>query len=251
MHNNFNKLSFGIAVCLIAGVASAGAVIGATEPTQILNLVELTASYAEQAQQTVTQINQYETMLRNLTNSTPSSLLGQAAGSLWTDQNMTQTFKNLQTIVLAGQRMDYTLQNQDQMFKTLHPGYGSAFDFKNGYKNLSDNTLGSVQNALAAAGAQSQKFSTEQAMMQELQTRSQSADGQMKVLQAGNDIGIAMVGQMQQMRQLSIAQMTEQSHYMAAQQDLSNNSHQVMQDYLTGHQRTHVRTLEEIANGVQ
>lgn len=233
-----------------SGLSLAGAVVGATEPTQIMNNIQLAASYGEQAQQTVTQINQYQTMLRNLVNSTPSQLLGQAAGTLWNDQNMTQTFKNLQTIVVAGQRIDYTLQNQDQMFKNLHPGYGSAFD-KNAYKNWSDNTLGSVQNALAIAGAHAQNFSREQDMVKELQMRSQSADGQMKVLQAGNDIGVAMVGQMQQLRQLEIAQMNAQGQFMAGQQDRTNAGDQAWKDYNAGKYRTHVRTLKEIAAGVQ
>ncbi|TCK31783.1 P-type conjugative transfer protein TrbJ [Paraburkholderia sp. BL8N3] len=202
--------------------AHAGAVAGATEPTQILNNMQLTASYAQQAQQTVTQINQYETMLRNLMNSTPSELLGQAAGALWNDNNMTQTFKNLSTIVQGGQKIAYTLQNTDQLFHNLHPGYGSAFDFQNGYRNWSDNTLNSVQNALSLMSAHASNFANEQTMVKELQTRSQSAVGQMQVLQAGNDIGVAMIGQMQELRQLQAAQVQQQGAYIAAQQDRSN-----------------------------
>jgi len=67
------------AAVALCNTANAGAVIGATEPTQILNNVQLVASYAQQAQQTVTQVNQYETMLRNLENLNPNALLnGQA-----------------------------------------------------------------------------------------------------------------------------------------------------------------------------
>lgn len=202
--------------------AHAGAVAGATEPTQILNNIQLTASYAQLAQQTTTEINQYETMLRNLMTSTPSELLGQAAGALWNDNNMTQTFKNLSSIVQGGQKVAYTLQNTDQLFHNLHPGYGSAFDFQNGYRNWSDNTLNSVQNALSLMNAHASNFANEQSMVKELQTRSQSAVGQMQVLQAGNDIGVAMIGQMQELRQLQSAQIQQQGAYIAAQQDRAN-----------------------------
>jgi P-type conjugative transfer protein TrbJ len=208
----------GVLLASIAVDANAGAVAGATEPTQILNNIQLTASYAQQAQQTVTQINQYETMLRNLMNSTPSELLGQAAGVLWNDNNMTQTFKNLSTIVQSGQKIAYTLQNTDTLFHNLHPGYGSAFDFQNGYRNWSDNTLNSVQNALSLMQAHASNFASEQSMVKELQTRSQSAVGQMQVLQAGNEIGVAMIGQMQELRQLQAAQAQQQGAYIAAQQ---------------------------------
>jgi P-type conjugative transfer protein TrbJ len=101
------------------------------------------------------------------------------------------------------------------MFKRLHPGYGSEFSSKNEYQSWSDNTHSAVRNALAVSGAQSESFSSEQDVVRELQLRSQSADGQMKALQAGNDIGVAMVGQMQQLRQLQIAQMSAQNQFMS------------------------------------
>ncbi|APA90222.1 P-type conjugative transfer protein TrbJ (plasmid) [Paraburkholderia sprentiae WSM5005] len=215
----------GALLACVACNAHAGAVAGATEPTQILNNIQLTASYAQQAQQTVTQINQYETMLRNLMNSTPSELLGQAAGALWNDNNMTQTFKNLSTIVEGGQKIAYTLQNTDQLFHNLHPGYGSAFDFQNGYRNWSDNTLNSVQNALSLMNAHASNFANEQTMIKELQTRSQSAVGQLQVLQSGNEIGVAMIGQMQELRQLQAAQIQQQGAYIASQQSAADTKH--------------------------
>lgn len=195
--------------------ANAGAVVGATEFTQIANNIQLLLSYVEQAQQTVHQLNQYNTMLRNLATTTPSSLLNQQSRMLWNDQNMTQTFRDLRTLVVNGQKVSYSLQNQDQMFKRLHPGYGSEFSSKNEYQSWSDNTHSAVRNALAVSGAQSESFSSEQDVVRELQLRSQSADGQMKALQAGNDIGVAMVGQMQQLRQLQIAQMSAQNQFMS------------------------------------
>lgn len=213
--------------------ANAGGVIGATEPTQILNNTQLVASYAEQTQQTITQIKQYEAMLKNLMNMTPSALLGNAAEILWNDNNMTSAFKNLQTIIVAGQKINYTLQNSDKLFHNLHPGYGAAFDFQHAYKNWSDNTLNSIQNALSMMSAHTQNFTNEQSLVQELQTRSQTAQGQMQVLQAGNDIGTAMVGQMQKLRQLQIAQLQAQANFMAGQQDASDTKHSIVEKELS------------------
>ncbi|KAA0178826.1 P-type conjugative transfer protein TrbJ [Cupriavidus gilardii] len=223
------KSVLALVVTLSMGTAHAGAIAGATEPTQILNNLQLVASYAELAQQTVTEINQYQAMLQNLMNMTPSQLLGEAAAALWKDNNMTQTFKDLQTIVVAGQKVSYTLQNADQMFRNLHPGYGSAFDFRNGYKNWSNNTMNAVQNALKVMGAHSQNFASEQSVVKELSRRSQSAVGQLQALQAGNDIGVAMVGQLQQLRQLQMAQIQQQSAYIAAQQDRLDAGDSAMQ----------------------
>lgn len=201
-----------------ANTYAGGAIAGATEPTQILNNIQLMASYAEEASQTVTQIQQYQTMLQNLQRLTPSSLLNQAAQKLFVDQNMLQTFKSLQRVVVAGQQTSYTLANIDQRFKQMHQGYGAnGLDFSRSYRDWSGNTLNSVRNSLALISAHSENFDSEQEMVSELMERSQTANGQMQVMQAANQIGVAMVGQMQQLRQLQMAQGRAQADYMAQQ----------------------------------
>lgn len=217
------RLLVGAVLALFAvGKVNAGAVVGATEFTQILNNSQLFASYGEQVQQTLHQFNTYQKMLQNLKQSIPSALLDQQALQLWNNSNMTQTFRNLRTIVVNGQKVSYSLSNQDQTFKRLHPGYGSEFNSKDQYQDWSDDTHAAVANSMAVAGVQADSIDTEQEMVRELQSRAQSADGQLSMLKAGNDIGVAMVGQMQQLRQLQIAQMTAQGHYLknqTAQQD--------------------------------
>lgn len=221
-----------LVVAAVAAIAStsvqASAVIGATEPTQILNNLQLGAQYVESAQQTIHQFNQYQTMLLNLKQMTPSALLDQAAQKLWMDQNMTQAFRNLQKIVVGGQELSYSLANVDGRFKQMYPGYGSTANFSQSYKDWSGNTLNSVKNALALVSAHSENFSSEQGMMSELVMKSQSAGGQMQALQAGNQISVAMVGQMQQLRQLQMAQARAQADFIAgqvAEKDLRNTTY--------------------------
>jgi len=219
-----------IAALIVAALgvsdANAGNPVGSTEITQILNNLQLVSSYAEQAQQTVHQFNMYQSMLQNLKQSLPSALLDQQALQLWNNSNMTQTFRNLRTLVVNGQKLDYSLSTQDQMFKRLHPGYTSTFNSKDGYQDWSDDTHAAVQNAMAVAGVQSDGMQSEQDMVRELQARSQSADGQLSMLKAGNDIGVAIVGQIQQLRQLQIAQMTAQNHYLEAQTSMKDQDKQ-------------------------
>jgi P-type conjugative transfer protein TrbJ len=214
---NIKKLMLVAAIgTFIVQDAIAGAAVGATEFTQIANNAQLVAAYGEQAQQTVHQFNMYQAMLKNLQQSVPSALLDQQALNLWNNSNMTQAFQNLQSIVQNGQRVSYTMSTQDQTFKRLHPGYGTQFN-PSAYRDWSDDSHAAVQNALSVAGVQSNSIQSEQDMVRELQSRSQSATGQMAMLKAGNDIGVSMIGQMQQLRQLQIAQMTAQSHYMEGQ----------------------------------
>lgn len=245
MKTNFLLIGF-LSLALHGVAVAGGAVAGATEITQIANNVQLAASYAEQAQQTITQINQYRAMLQNLQQMTPSALLDQAAQQLFTDQKMYSTFKKLQTVVIDGQKVAYTAANLDQQFKNLHPGYGNGgTDFARQFKNLSDSTLGAVRNATALVTAHSENFASEQGMMQELASKSQSAQGQMQALQAGNQVGLAMVGQMQQMRQLQMAEMQQQGAFIAGQQTKEDTNDAALKQFFN-RGTTRVRTIEEI-----
>lgn len=219
------KRSLVAALSLLIGLASpaafAGAVIGSTEPTQLLNNLQLAASYTEQAQQTATQINQYRAMLQNLQQIVSSGSLDQAAQKLWNDQNMTAAFMNLQKVVIGGQQTAYTMQTVDSKFRQAYPGYSgtaNGTNFSQAIQNWSTNTLGAVQNSTSLLTAHSENFASEQGMMAELQRRSRSAQGQLEATQAGSDIGVAMVGQMQQLRQLQMAQMASQNAYIAGVQ---------------------------------
>lgn len=226
----------------------AGAIVGATEFTQIANMIQLLLSYVEQAQQTVTQINQYQAMLRNLQQMTPSSLLNQQAQLLWQDQNMTRTFGNLRQLVVNGQTLSYSLSNLDGNFRKANPGYknyGNGFSYSQAYANWSDTTLGAVKNAIALTSAHADNFATEDGMMRELQNKSQTASGQLESLQSGQQISMAMVGQMQKLRQLQMAQMDAQNAFMAGQQNQADAGDAALRQFLTPDTKR-VRTLAEI-----
>lgn len=234
-----------IAVMAAGGKANAsGAIAGATEPTQIMNNIQLVMSYVEQAQQTVTQMNQYQTMLTNLMRLTPSELLGQASRQLWQDQNMAQTFANLRNIVIDGQSMAYTMSNMNSRFKSLNPGYGNfgnGTDFFRAYQNWSDNTLGQVRNSIGMVTAHSENFASEEGMVQELANASNSAQGQLQAVQAGNAVGVQMIGQMQKLRQLQMAQMQAQNAYIAGQQSAADVETQGTERVYGGLSRTKVK----------
>lgn len=193
-----------------------GIIAGATEFTQIANNVELGLQYGEQVQQTMTQMNQYKTMLQNLQKMSSSGMLDSAAQQLWQDQNMNQAFMNLRSMYVNGQRLSYSSSNLDTQFRTAHPGFGSyaGMDYNAAYRNWSQGSLDAIKNAMQMLGVQSDKFNTEQGMIQELQARSSSASGQMEALKVGHDVGVQQVSQLQQLRQLQMAQMQAQNAYM-------------------------------------
>lgn len=222
-----------VAVSVVSPVALAGgAVAGATEITQIMNNAQLAAQYAEQAQQTVTQVKQYQAMLQNLKQMAPSGSLDQQAKRMWKDQNMTQVMKNLQKVVIDGQQQAYTSANAESNFQRLNKGYGKypfEHNYGTAYKDWSNNTLNSVQNSLATVTTQSENFASEEGMVQELQQRSSTAQGQLEATQAASDIGVAMVGQMQKLRQLQMAQMQAQNAYLQGKQGKADINDQAVE----------------------
>lgn len=209
------------AVPLASYAGGGGGFAGATEVTQIANNTELVMSYVEQAQQTVHQFNQYQAMLQNLRRLNPSALLGTAAQKLWQDQGMNDTFKDLYRISVNGQRIAYSLQSMDNQLRSVNPGYGqytANFDFQGAYRNWSETTRGASMAALQTSVAHAADLSTEADVMRELSDLSSSADGQLKAIQAGNQVGIVMVSQMQKLRQLQMAQINAQQTAALAEQ---------------------------------
>src|SRR5260364_46288 len=137
-------------------------------------------------------------MLRNLMRITPDTLLSDAAQQLWRDHDMSAAFKYLHTLIKSGRKLEMTARNTRRIFRDLHHGFGSAVEFKHAYQNRTNNTLNAIERALTVTVAQAQHFGNEAQLIQRLQTRSQTAQGQMQALQAGNEIGVALLGQMQQ-----------------------------------------------------
>ncbi len=216
----------------LSGPAHAGSIAGATEPTQILNMVQLIMAYSEQARQTVTQLNQYAAMLQNLRQMTPSNLLDTAAQQLFQDQNMAQVFRDLRTVYNNGQQAAYSLAQVNQQFANNHAGYGQVVNFAQAYKNWSDTTLGAAKNAIKLVTAHGEAFATEEGMMSELAMKSQTAQGQLQATQAGSAIGLQMVGQLQKLRQLQMAQIQSQNEFAAADQSRRDAGDAMMQEFL-------------------
>ncbi|MDO8263621.1 MAG: P-type conjugative transfer protein TrbJ [Gallionella sp.] len=252
-------MSPGIRILLLSTVvlsaaapsALAGSVAGnggATEITQLMNNTQLMASFGEQAQQTIHQFNQYQTMLRNLQKLNPSGLSQESVQKLWKDQSMNDTFRSLYGVVVGGQQQAYSLRTADQQFKIIHPGHGNysnGFDYQNAYKNWSDTSRQAVTGSLRMASVQADDLQTEGDMVQALADASSTADGQLQATQAGNQIGVAMVSQMQKLRQLQMAQMQAQNTTALADQGRKDGAEELLRRAYQG-TRTSVPTYQQI-----
>ena len=177
---------------------------GALEVTQIANNVELVLQYAKQVEQYATQLMQWRDQLTQAMN---------IPQQIWS--SIQQDIMGVVNVVKQGQALAFSLGNIGEVFKNKFKGYQPTTNFPAEYKQWSETLRDTIKGTLEAANLQSEQFATEEGVLQQLRTMSQSNQGRLQALQTGNQIAVEMVAQMQKLRALSLAQMQAQNAYMA------------------------------------
>lgn len=221
----------------VSGSAHAGAAAGgATEWTQLLNNAQLleqsgqgVKSLANQATQITNQmtqiqnqLDQYRTMLQNL-EKLPDNIWGQAQ----------QDLNQLRNLVQQGDGIAFSMGNLDDVLKERFPsfeefasGVEGGQNFSDHYQSWSQTNRDTIGGTLAQAGLTAKLFDSEQATMQQLQSQSESAVGQLQALQVGHSIASQQVEQMQKLRGLVAQQSAMMGAWYQSEQaakDLAQN----------------------------
>ena len=181
-----------------------GAIAGATEPTQIANNVELVMQYAKQIEQYATQLKQYQDQIQNTLN---------IPNQIWSA--IESDLKGIMSIVQQGEALAFSMQNIGQQFQIKFPGFKKTEDFIKDYKNWSQTLRDTIKGTLEAANLQSQQFASEEGVIRQLRSMSQSNQGRLQALQTGNQIAVEVAAQMQKLRALTMAQLQAQTAYIA------------------------------------
>jgi P-type conjugative transfer protein TrbJ len=172
---------------------------------QLLQLQQETAAVTNLAQQL-----QY--MVKNTT--------GGGAGVWQSNQNL---LANLGGLISEQQGLSYTFQGLAQQFQQLYPGYNvTSTPGAQSPQASVDTTLNTLNGALQSAQSQAQNFQGEQAALQTLEVKNQTAIGNLQAVQTGNEIALAQVQQIQMLRQLVMAMMNSQN--TAAANQLNNQT---------------------------
>jgi P-type conjugative transfer protein TrbJ len=215
-------LAIGLSLALTTPVQAGGGggIVGATEPTQILNNVELGIISAQEVQavaQRVTQIaNQIQQIQNMLTNTLP------IPNQVW--GQIQQEIAPLLQVVQQGQAIAYTMANVDQQFQVRFPDYNNwmnanfgAQNFMQSYRQWYTTQRDAISGALQVANLQAGQFQNENQVMAQLNAMGNSAQGRMQALQVGAQIANQQVQQLQKLRQLVMSQMNMQANYLAAE----------------------------------
>ncbi len=187
--------------------SATGLIAGATEPTQIANNVELVLQYAKQVEQYATQLKQYQDQVTNTLN---------IPNQIWS--SIQNDLMGVMNVVKQGEALAFSLSNIGQQFQLKFPGFKATTDFITDYKRWSQTLRDTIKGTLEAANLQSQQFSTEEGVINQLRSMSSSNQGRLQALQTGNQIAVEVAAQLQKLRALSMAQMQAQNAYMAKEE---------------------------------
>lgn len=164
-------------------------------------------SNVNEVKQIQAQLQQYENMLRN-TKSLDARHLDTAIDALG----------RLDRVIGDGKALAVTASDYEKAFKARFPGYQATTNYSANYREWSDTSRDSVLGALRVANLQVRGATTEEQALASLRSTVASADGQKAAVDAGNQIALAQINQLQQLRELMVAQMQATGTYMAAQQ---------------------------------
>ncbi len=123
------------------------------------------------------------------------------------------------TPVQRGNSLSYAMGNLDSQFtsKFASVGYAPTTNYASRYAEWSNTSMDSTRSALEAAGVQSDQLSTEQDLLEQLQSMSAGTDGQLKAIQTGNQVAAMEVQQLMKLRQLMMADMQSKAAFQAQQ----------------------------------
>jgi P-type conjugative transfer protein TrbJ len=173
--------------------------------TQIVFDPQMFARQLQQLQQeTATVTNLAQQLQYAIKNTT-----GGGAGAWQSNQSL---LANLGNIINEQEGLSYTFQDLTQQFQQLYPGFNAASTARvQSPQATIGTTLSTLNGALASAQAQAQNFQAEQASLQTLELKNQTAIGNLQAVQVSNEIALAQVQQVQMLRQLVMAQMNSQN----------------------------------------
>ena len=198
-----------LAISLVLTPSTAGAyAMIVLDPTNLIQntitALKAVESVINEVQMIANQIKQIENMVQNT----------RTVGGVW-DQEALPRLARLGQIIEQEQAIAYAMAGMDRIFRDRYPGYKPITDWSTAYDKWTRTTLDTLRGTMAAVRLQADDFSDEQRRIQTLTALSDSAEGRMQAIQAGNMLAAEQLQQLAKLRQLMMAQINAQNVYMA------------------------------------
>jgi P-type conjugative transfer protein TrbJ len=200
------KLLFAIPLLASCFSAYAGAIAGATEPTQIMNNIQLVMSYAKQIQEYNTQLQQYQAQLQDLKRNPYSAL----------NNNIGIIIHEVGNIMSAQNSIGGTMERIDRNFAEKY-GSDIAGSFADKFKIWTDASKGTLNSAMKTAGLHRDAYANDAQALQALFNRSQSSDGTVAAVQQLSALTAMQIQHSQKLGDLLATQNLAANSWMASQ----------------------------------
>jgi P-type conjugative transfer protein TrbJ len=186
-----------------------------SEWTAIASKLIQAEQLAKQGQQLATEISQYRLMLTN-SQTVASHLFGPAM----------QDFQKLQSIMAQSKALAASAKNIDQVFAQKYKTYEeylkstlSGQSLQNKYAQWSQSANDNTLYTMKALGMKTDQLQNSQAIMQQLQAKASSAQGQMQAIQTANMIAAQNVAELQSLQQTLMLNTQMMANYIQQQND--------------------------------
>ncbi len=183
-----------------------GAYPSATEYTQVMNNVELAASYAQQTMQYQNELMQYQTMLQNLA-SNPMGVMA---------PDLTALAINEAKLMAKGQSISQTMADVDQKFASNFNN-PVAQSFADRFKSLNASSTDALKTAMLHAGLQRENFKSDQDAVVKLTQATAASNGSVGAIQAVGAINAHQLSESIKLRDLISEQNIATNTALAAQ----------------------------------
>lgn len=198
-----------MATALTATPAAAQLGSGVVVCTNCSNIATQALQQAAQVEQLANQIatlqnniQQYENMLKNSLK-LPDSVFGDAMGDI---RKIVNTVKKAKGIAYTAANIEDEFKRRYRTLSNMTDGKLTHADLQAAYRAWSDDTNDSVLTTFKALGEEAKNIESEADLMEQLQDRASSAEGQMEALAVGNELAVQSVAQMQKLRNLQMLQ---------------------------------------------
>ncbi len=220
---NFKKITISTALAtmlLTTEINASGAIAGATEPTQIAQMIsdgiDRALSYTEDLTQTMQQLDQLKTMRQNLEKLSPRDWL-----------NFIGQVDKLKEVVDFQESITYAAANYEAKFKAKFKDYAEfqrlaagehpVKDYEKVYQDLNQGTRNTVQATLKQLNLSMKDMEGDDAVMDRLKSFSKSAVGQKQAMEAASQIGLHSINQLKQIEKTLMANTQLHASFIAKQ----------------------------------
>ena len=189
----------------------------ATEPTQIMNNIELVMQYAKQVEQHTTQVANMTYNLSRLQDALLQGTNFNLLGPLKPFYDLAGALRSLGTAVQNAKGIAYSMDNLDGRFRAQFKGYVANPNMSSQYRSWADSVNGTFESTMKGMELTQREIENEATFAQKLQNMAATSKGRNQLEQTIIAFADSSVGQMQKLRSLMLLDMQSKQAYQAYQ----------------------------------